>query len=122
MLRKTPNTLSLPSPIEKWERAQKVSLFVLSANGSPFFDSLRTKRGDRRTLLYLGLLVLTCAWLLASMGISLAEEMVQIAGNHPAGILGAPTGQIAPDRMLTMTITLKIRDPEGLNRLLAEQQ
>lgn len=70
----------------------------------------------------IGLVVLTCAWLLVSMGISIAEEMVPIAGNHPAGIVGAPTGQIAPDRMLTMTITLKLRDPEGLNRLLAEQQ
>ena len=78
--------------------------------------------GDRKTLLYLGLVVLTCAWLLALMGISIAEEMVQLAGNRPAGIMGEPTGQIAPDRMLTMTITLKVRDPEGLNRLLAEQQ
>jgi hypothetical protein len=40
MLRKKTDTLFLPSPIEKWERAQKVSLLVLSANGSPFFDTL----------------------------------------------------------------------------------
>jgi subtilase family serine protease len=71
-------------------------------------------------------LLLTYALLLAFMvllmGISIAEEMVRISGNHPVGIVGAPIGPIAPDRMLTMTITLKPRDPEGLSRLLAEQQ
>lgn len=66
--------------------------------------------------------ILTCAWLLIWGGISAAEEMVQLTGNQPTGIVGEPTGEIAPDRMLTMTITLKLRDPEGLNRLLSEQQ
>ncbi len=51
-----------------------------------------------------------------------AEEMVQLSGNHPTGIVGEPTGEIAPDRMLKMTVTLKLRDPEALNRLLSEQQ
>ncbi len=48
--------------------------------------------------------------------------MVQLKGNHPTGIVGAPTGEIAPDRMLKMTITLKLRDAEALNRLMSEQQ
>ncbi len=46
--------------------------------------------------------------------------MVQLSGNHPTGIVGEPTGEIAPDRTLKMTITLKVRDPEALNRLLSE--
>lgn len=52
----------------------------------------------------------------------MAEEMVPLVGNHPTQITAKPTGEIAPDRMLTMTIALKLRDAEGLKRLLAEQQ
>ena len=59
---------------------------------------------------------------LLSLDTAGAEEMVQLSGNHPTRIVGAPAGEIAPHRMLTMTITLKVRDPEGLNRLLSEQQ
>ncbi len=47
--------------------------------------------------------------------------MVQLSGNHPA-IVGEPTGEIAPDRMLKMTVTLKLRNSEALNRLMSEQQ
>jgi subtilase family serine protease len=60
--------------------------------------------------------------LLCCFGAQGAEEMVQLSGNHPTGIVGEPTGDIAPDRTLKMTITLKVRDPEALNRLLSEQQ
>jgi len=66
--------------------------------------------------------MLMCAGLFLYPGAPGAEEMVQLSGNHPTGIVGEPTGQIAPDRMLKMTVTLKVRDPDALNRLLSEQQ
>jgi subtilase family serine protease len=60
--------------------------------------------------------------LVASAAASEAEDMVQLTGNHPLGIVGTPAGSIAPDRILKMTITLKVRDPQALNRLLSELQ
>ena len=51
-----------------------------------------------------------------------AQDMVKLTGNHPADIAGQPAGSIAPERMLTMMITLKLRHPEELDRLLSEQQ
>ncbi len=66
--------------------------------------------------------VLTGALLLACTGASDAHEMVKLSGNHPTAIAGQPTGRIDPDRMLTMTVTLKLRDQQALNRLLSEQQ
>jgi subtilase family serine protease len=48
--------------------------------------------------------------------------MVKLTGNHPAGLAGEPAGRIDPQRMLTMTVTLKLRDPEALNRQISEQQ
>ncbi len=48
--------------------------------------------------------------------------MVKLTGNHPANIVGEPTGSIDPKRILTMMITLKVRDQEALNRFLSEQQ
>jgi len=67
-------------------------------------------------------IVLTYLCILFWSGLAGAEEMVQLSGNHPSRIVGSPTGEIDPHRMLTMTITVKVRDPEGLNRLLSEQQ
>jgi pseudomonalisin len=51
-----------------------------------------------------------------------AEEMVKLAGNHPTDIAGEPAGPIDPARTVSMAITLKLRDPQGLQRLLSEQQ
>jgi subtilase family serine protease len=52
-----------------------------------------------------------------------AAGAVRLAGNHPAQAadiaVGAP---LAPDRVLHMRITLKLRDRAGLKRLLAAQQ
>src|SRR5215469_12904101 len=66
------------------------------------------------------LCVLTCPPSLVRAGA--ADVMVKLSGNHPTDIVGEPSGRIAPQRMLTMTIALKLRDLEGLKRLLSEQQ
>lgn len=73
-----------------------------------------------RTAAFIGMLI--CVGLLSCFGTPGAEGMVQLKGNHTTAIVGAPTGEIAPDRMLKMTITLKLRDAEELNRLMSEQQ
>jgi subtilase family serine protease len=69
-----------------------------------------------------GLSLLVWMMLLTCAGAPDAQDMVKLIGNHPTGIAGQPTGSIAPEPMLTMMITLKVRDPEALNRLLSEQQ
>jgi subtilase family serine protease len=73
-----------------------------------------------RIAAFVGLLL--CIGVLIGFGAPGAEEMVQLSGNHPIGIVGEPTGDIAPERTLKMTITLKLSDPDALNRLLSEQQ
>ncbi len=50
-----------------------------------------------------------------------ANQTVKLIGNHPA-ITAEPAGPIAPDRVLTMTMTFKTSNPEELHRLLSEQQ
>jgi subtilase family serine protease len=69
-----------------------------------------------------GLSVLICLLLLTCTDAPDAQDMVKLTGNHPTDIAGKPTGSIDPERMLTMMITPKVRDPEALNRLLSEQQ
>jgi len=68
----------------------------------------------------LGLIIVT--FLIAGSGASHAQVMIKLSGNHPTGITSQPTGPIDPDRMLSMAITLKLRDQAALNLLLAEQQ
>jgi|SRR5579875_2849158 subtilase family serine protease len=63
-----------------------------------------------------GVLLLVCS------PASDAHETVKLRGNHPTAIAGRPTGRIDPQRMLTMTMSLKLRDPQALSRLLSEQQ
>jgi subtilase family serine protease len=70
----------------------------------------------------IGLTVLTCTLFVARASAPDAQEMMKLTGNHPTNIVGEPTAPIAPERMLTMTVTLKVRDPEGIQRLLSEQQ
>jgi subtilase family serine protease len=56
-------------------------------------------------------------------GIAAATGSVRMAGNHPAQAADiAARGRVAPDRVLNMNITLKLRDRAGLQRLLAAQQ
>jgi subtilase family serine protease len=66
--------------------------------------------------------ILACAILWASSGAADAQNMVKLVGNHPTNVEGEPAGRIAPQRMLTITVTLKLRDSQGLQRLLSEQQ
>jgi subtilase family serine protease len=52
-----------------------------------------------------------------------AAGSVRIAGNHPAQAADIAAGaQVAPDRVLRMRVTLKLRDRAGLDSLLAAQQ
>ncbi len=50
-----------------------------------------------------------------------AQQMIKLTGNHRE-ISGSPVGMIAPDRMLTMMVVLKARNPQELNSLIAQQQ
>jgi subtilase family serine protease len=50
-----------------------------------------------------------------------AQQTMKLTGNHPE-ISAAPIGPIAPDRILTMAIMFKARNPQALNSLIAEQQ
>jgi subtilase family serine protease len=78
--------------------------------------------GSRSAVLGFIVGVLAGALFLAGADAADAQEMIKLTGNHPTDIVGKPTGRIAAGRMLTMTITLKVRDPAALQRLLAEQQ
>jgi subtilase family serine protease len=73
-----------------------------------------------RTAAFIGILM--CVWLLGCFGKPDAQDMVQLTGNHPTAITAEPAGPIAPDRVLKMTITVKVRNPAALDRFLAEQQ
>jgi subtilase family serine protease len=56
-------------------------------------------------------------------GADAAAGSVKIAGNHPAEAVDiAAQGNVAPDRLLTMEITLALRNRAELDRLLAAQQ
>ncbi len=65
-------------------------------------------------------LVLSGALLLIAIA-GAAQQTMKLSGNHPE-ISGAPIGPIAPDRVLTMAIMFKTRNPQELNSLIAEQQ
>jgi subtilase family serine protease len=73
-------------------------------------------------LVRLGWALALCALLAGPAITSGAEDMVQLTGNHPLGITQKTTGRIAPDQILKMTMTLKVRDAQALNRFLAELQ
>ena len=61
--------------------------------------------------------------LLMAAGVTVsAQDTVKLAGNHPTDIAEASTGHIAPERVLTMAVALKLRNQAELNRLLSEQQ
>ena len=67
-------------------------------------------------------IVLTYLCILFWSGLAGAEEMVQLSGNHPSRIVGcADRGNCSPSDAHNDD-NVKVRDPEGLNRLLSEQQ
>jgi subtilase family serine protease len=78
--------------------------------------------GRRRRYLITAAGILACTLLLACPATADMQNMVKLVGNHPTGVVGEPTGRMAPQRMLTITVTLKLRDQEGLQRLLSQQQ
>jgi subtilase family serine protease len=81
-----------------------------------FVNSLWTLRAAALTM------TIALAAAISVPGIAAAGSL-RPAGNHPAQAAAIATGaQVAPDLVLHMRITLKLRDRAGLKRLLAAQQ
>ncbi len=66
-------------------------------------------------------IILACLVVLVS-AMAEAQNTVKLSGNHPTTIPGKPAGPIDPRRTLSMSVTLGLRDAQGLQRLLSEQQ
>jgi subtilase family serine protease len=101
-------------------------LFPERASGSlPGLDALLATMAMRLPRWIAGALTMAIALAAAILvpGIAAATGSVRIVGNHPAEAADIAAGaRVAPERVLRMRVTLKLRDRAGLDSLLAAQQ